>query len=29
MLAEAGFEDVDVKHLDHDFINSYYICPKS
>jgi ubiquinone/menaquinone biosynthesis C-methylase UbiE len=26
MLAEAGFEDVRVEELEHDFINYYYLC---
>ena len=28
MLADAGFDDVDVQSLDHDIMNYYYICPK-
>lgn len=28
MLNDAGFTDVDVKTLDHDFINNYYIMQK-
>jgi 2-polyprenyl-3-methyl-5-hydroxy-6-metoxy-1,4-benzoquinol methylase len=28
MLAEAGFNNVAVKQLPHDFQNNYYICPK-
>jgi hypothetical protein len=26
MLAEAGFSDVDLRRVDGDFINNYYIC---
>ncbi len=29
MLSEAGFRDVQVKELDHDFINYYYISKKA
>ncbi len=28
MLREAGFTEVEVKHLAHDFQNSYYIVTK-
>ncbi|MDP6952278.1 MAG: class I SAM-dependent methyltransferase, partial [Alphaproteobacteria bacterium] len=28
MLAEAGFGDVKVEHLDHDFQNAYYVAAK-
>jgi hypothetical protein len=28
MLAEAGFERVQVKQLDHDVINYYYLANK-
>ena len=28
MLGEAGFSNVEVKQLEHDFINNYYICKK-
>ncbi|MGI8649864.1 MAG: class I SAM-dependent methyltransferase [Rubrobacter sp.] len=28
MLTEAGFQNVDVRHLDHDFQNSYFIVYK-
>jgi hypothetical protein len=26
MLAEAGFSDVDMRRVDGDIINNYYIC---
>jgi 2-polyprenyl-3-methyl-5-hydroxy-6-metoxy-1,4-benzoquinol methylase len=29
LLAEAGFEDLDVKQLQHDIINNYYIAAKN
>jgi Zn-dependent membrane protease YugP len=29
MLNEAGFGEVDVKQLPHDFVNSYYIAKKA
>jgi hypothetical protein len=29
MLEEAGFEEVEVKQLPHDFVNSYYIVKKA
>lgn len=28
MLREAGFDNVEVKRLPHDFQNSYYICTR-
>ena len=28
LLAEAGFSDVDVKHVEGDFMNAYYVCRK-
>ncbi|HIK15825.1 MAG TPA: methyltransferase domain-containing protein [Leptolyngbyaceae cyanobacterium M33_DOE_097] len=28
MLAEAGFQDVEVKTLEHDFFNNYYVAMK-
>ena len=28
MMKEAGFSSVDVKELEHDFINYYYIVNK-
>jgi hypothetical protein len=28
MLREAGFANVEVEHLPHDFINTYYIARK-
>jgi hypothetical protein len=28
MLREAGFANVEVEHLPHDFINTYYISRK-
>jgi hypothetical protein len=28
MLREAGFANVEVEHLSHDFINTYYIARK-
>jgi N-acetylglutamate synthase-like GNAT family acetyltransferase len=29
LLKEAGFEEVEVKQLPHDFFNSYYIVRKA
>ncbi|MDP8973578.1 MAG: transcriptional regulator, partial [Actinomycetota bacterium] len=29
MLGEAGFKEVEIKQLPHDFMNSYYIVTKS
>lgn len=29
MFGEAGFRSVDVKELEHDFINYYYVCRKA
>lgn len=29
MLREAGFEEVEVKHLAHDFQNSYYVATRN
>jgi hypothetical protein len=28
MFKESGFKDVNVKNLEHDFINNYYIMKK-
>jgi hypothetical protein len=28
MLAEAGFSDVEVRQLPHDFMNNFYIARK-
>ena len=28
LLKEAGFSEVDVQHLPHDFINCYYVARK-
>ncbi|WP_231510464.1 hypothetical protein [Fischerella sp. PCC 9605] len=29
MLREAGFTSVEIKRLDHDFLNDYYIIKKN
>ena len=29
MLAEAGFTEVDTKHVDGDIVNTYYIATRS
>ena len=29
MLAEAGFTDVDIRHVDGDIVNTYYIATRS
>ena len=29
MLAEAGFTEVDIRHIDGDIVNTYYIATRS